>query len=165
MEDNKPVELVQGHAKSDEAPVFPVAWYKLDEIVPVALRELQANGEGEFVDPISGGIPPEDQCYTVNPTKALEPFLAKWVPLPMFAVLQPRANRPDEVDRGPANWVRARIVQLPPDPIRQLQRPARLTLAFDTQLMAPDPDDPGGLGAEESGTERTGPTQYCLIAT
>jgi hypothetical protein len=23
----------------------------------------------------------------------------------------------------------------------------------------PDPDDPGGLGAEESGTERTGPTQ------
>ncbi len=23
----------------------------------------------------------------------------------------------------------------------------------------PGPDDPGGLGAEESGTERTGPTQ------
>ena len=23
----------------------------------------------------------------------------------------------------------------------------------------PDPDHPGGLGAEESGTERTGPTQ------
>ena len=29
----------------------------------------------------------------------------------------------------------------------------------------PDPDDPGGLGAEESGTERTGPTQYVLVAT
>jgi hypothetical protein len=28
----------------------------------------------------------------------------------------------------------------------------------------PDPDDPGGLGAEESGTERTGPTQYFLLA-
>jgi hypothetical protein len=28
----------------------------------------------------------------------------------------------------------------------------------------PDPDDPGGLGAEESGTERTGPTQYLLLA-
>jgi hypothetical protein len=27
----------------------------------------------------------------------------------------------------------------------------------------PDPDDPGGLGAEESGTERTGPTQYLLV--
>src|SRR6185437_11792228 len=29
----------------------------------------------------------------------------------------------------------------------------------------PDPDDPGGLGAEESGAERTGPTQDCLVAT
>src|SRR5258705_3289640 len=28
----------------------------------------------------------------------------------------------------------------------------------------PDPDDPGGLGAEESGTERTGPTQTFLVA-
>jgi hypothetical protein len=29
----------------------------------------------------------------------------------------------------------------------------------------PDPDDPGGLGAEESGAERTGPTQDSLFAT
>ena len=28
----------------------------------------------------------------------------------------------------------------------------------------PDPDDPGGLGAEESGIERTGPTQCLLFA-
>jgi len=28
----------------------------------------------------------------------------------------------------------------------------------------PDPDDPGGLGAEESGTERTGPTQDYVVA-
>jgi len=28
----------------------------------------------------------------------------------------------------------------------------------------PDPDDPGGLGAEESGIERTGPTQWILLA-
>ena len=28
----------------------------------------------------------------------------------------------------------------------------------------PDPDDPGGLGAEESGTERTGPTQDFFVA-
>ncbi|CCD83967.1 hypothetical protein BRAO285_1070022 [Bradyrhizobium sp. ORS 285] len=27
----------------------------------------------------------------------------------------------------------------------------------------PDPDDPGGLGAEESGTERTGPTHTNLM--
>ena len=29
----------------------------------------------------------------------------------------------------------------------------------------PDPDDPGGLGAEESETERTGPTQDLFVAT
>jgi Protein of unknown function (DUF2794) len=28
----------------------------------------------------------------------------------------------------------------------------------------PDPDDPGGLGAEESGAERTGPTQVFVVA-
>jgi hypothetical protein len=28
----------------------------------------------------------------------------------------------------------------------------------------PDPDGPGGLGAEESGAERTGPTQYAFLA-
>src|SRR5258707_12195140 len=29
----------------------------------------------------------------------------------------------------------------------------------------PDPDGPGGLGAEESGTERTGSTQDLLVAS
>src|SRR5207237_8778348 len=29
----------------------------------------------------------------------------------------------------------------------------------------PDPDGPGGLGAEASGTERTGPTQDFLVAS
>ena len=29
----------------------------------------------------------------------------------------------------------------------------------------PDPDCPGGLGAEESGAERTGPTQDLFVAT
>ena len=29
----------------------------------------------------------------------------------------------------------------------------------------PDPDDPGGLGAEESGAERTGPTQEYVLAS
>jgi quercetin dioxygenase-like cupin family protein len=39
VEEQKPVELIQGYAKSDEAPAFAPAWYKLDEIPPVALRE------------------------------------------------------------------------------------------------------------------------------
>ena len=111
--------------------------------VPVALRELATDAEGEFVDPLSGIRPPEEQCYTVSAARALEPFLAKWVPLPVLTVLQPRANLPDLVDRGPSNWVRARLVELPPDPRGRMARPARLTLAFDTALEPPDPDRPG----------------------
>jgi hypothetical protein len=34
----------------------------------------------------------------------------------------------------------------------------------DKLCTRPDPDDPGGLGAEESGIERTGPTQWFLLA-
>src|SRR6185437_10170172 len=44
----------------------------------------------------------------------------------------------------------------------------QLSLAqYGDKLTAnrPGPDDPGGLGAEESGAERTGPTQDCLVAT
>src|SRR4030088_2847521 len=48
------------------------------------------------------------------------------------------------------------------------QKKDQLSLAqYGDKLPAnrPDPDDPGGLGAEESGTERTGPTQCFLLAT
>src|ERR1700716_2295767 len=47
------------------------------------------------------------------------------------------------------------------------QKKDQLSLAqYGDKLPAnrPDPDDPGGLGAEESGTERTGPTQDSLFA-
>src|SRR3982074_2266084 len=47
------------------------------------------------------------------------------------------------------------------------QKKDQLSLAqYGDKLPAnrPDPDDPGGLGAEESGTERTGPTQCPLLA-
>src|SRR4030088_1660865 len=47
------------------------------------------------------------------------------------------------------------------------QKKDQLSLAqYGDKLPAnrPDPDDHGRLGAEESGTERTGPTQDCLFA-
>jgi hypothetical protein len=43
--------------------------------------------------------------------------------------------------------------------------PTRVGPSHGSILCArPGPDDPGGLGAEESGIERTGPTQVILIA-
>ena len=47
------------------------------------------------------------------------------------------------------------------------KKKGQLSLAqYGDKLSAnrPDPDDPGGLGAKESGVERTGPTQDCLVA-
>lgn len=123
--------------------------------LPVALRELRLDGNGEFVDPVSGLPPPEEESYTINVARALEPFLAKWVPLPVFAILQPHADRPDQVDRGPINWVRARLAELPPDP-RRPGRPARLTLAFDTGLLPPDPDLADGMVAVTPQLARSG---------
>src|SRR5258705_8781061 len=39
-----------------------------------------------------------------------------------------------------------------------------VVVGINSPANRPDPDDPGGLGAEESGTERTGPTQGFLFA-
>jgi len=39
------------------------------------------------------------------------------------------------------------------------------SIGINSPANRPDPDGPGGLGAEESGTERTGPTQDFVIAT
>src|ERR1700686_191744 len=38
------------------------------------------------------------------------------------------------------------------------------SMGISSPANRPDPDGPGGLGAEESGTERTGPTQDSLLA-
>ena len=38
------------------------------------------------------------------------------------------------------------------------------SMGINYPVNRPDPDDPGGLGAEESGTERTGPTHTPLFA-
>src|ERR1700759_5837005 len=53
---------------------------------------------------------------------------------------------------------------------RQCQKKKRTTsrwpsMGINHPANRPDPDDPGGLGAEESGAERTGPTQEYLLAT
>src|SRR4030081_3714933 len=39
------------------------------------------------------------------------------------------------------------------------------SVGISSPANRPDPDGPGGLGAEESGTERTGSTQDSLVAS
>jgi hypothetical protein len=38
-------------------------------------------------------------------------------------------------------------------------------MGINSPANRPDPADPGGLGAEESGIERTGPTQWLFFAS
>src|SRR6266404_5196340 len=54
--------------------------------LPVILRCLEPDAEGELFDPATGQHPPPDDIYRVNRQKGLEPFLEKWVPLPFFQV-------------------------------------------------------------------------------
>ena len=60
---------------------------------------------------------------------------------------------------GPPHRDRLRSTQ-ENDPVSQKTKgPTRAGPVVDKLYARPDPGDPGGLGAEESGIERTGPTQ------
>lgn len=99
----------------------------------VSLRELQADEEGgALFDPVTGAAPPPDEVYNIGRTQALEPFLGKWVPLPYFCVASIGAGGAQVYDRGPTNWARLRIVELPePDHDGNTHH---AVLCFDTAL-------------------------------
>jgi hypothetical protein len=101
--------------------------------VPAVLRELvEDEATREMVDPITGHPPPEEETYTMGRSQAVEMFLGKWVPLPYFLVLARGADGRESYDRGPTNWARARLTELPGDNPR---RTHRLIFAFDTALL------------------------------
>ena len=56
-----------------------------------------------------------------------------------------------------------RVVETKGSRERVKRKRAYLAVAPGLCCVRPDPDDPGGLGAEESETERTGPTQCILL--
>ena len=63
-----------------------------------------------------------------------------------------------------------RLTHIPLTRVSPKKKKDQLSLAqwwwgINSPANRPDPDDPGGLGAEESGTERTGPTQCLLFAS
>ena len=60
-------------------------------------------------------------------------FNETWIPLPFPRVREPRPDGRHLFDKGPTNWARARLVELPaPDAEGHTHR---VTLAFDTQLL------------------------------
>ncbi|WP_114377907.1 virulence factor SrfB [Elioraea thermophila] len=101
----------------------------------VILRPLATDeADGSYHDPLTGACPPEDRVYQINTARALEPFLERWTPLPVFEV------RDGRIERGPTNWVRVRLVRLPaPDSAGNTHA---VVLAFDTGLVPRRSDAP-----------------------
>ncbi len=99
----------------------------------VSLRELKADdATGGLFDPRSGTSPPAEEIYNVGRPQALEPFLGHWVPLPFFRVAAPGAAGSEIYAKGPTNWARIRVVELP-EPDRD-GNTHHAVLAFDTGL-------------------------------
>ncbi len=109
--------------------------------VPVNLRCLYPDDRtGELVDPATGAAPPESETYSFNKAKALEVFLGKWVPLPVFRVKSKSAQGGDVFDRGPTNWVRVRVVELPERDREGNSH--QVSVAFDTAVRPRDEGRP-----------------------
>lgn len=90
------------------------------------------DASGQFVAQDGRAIKPE-QVYSLNAAKAAAIFAGAWVPVPFLRIRERHPDGRHLFDKGPTNWARARLVELPtPDAEGNTHR---VTLAFDTQLL------------------------------
>ena len=99
-------------------------------------RELKPlTGDPALDDPIRNAANPKDDLYTISHERALEPFLSKWVPVPVLREAAKRGIGNDvRFDPGPSNWARIRTVELI-EPEARTGYTHRVQLALDTTLM------------------------------
>ena len=99
---------------------------------------LPMTGEAEADEAVEAGARPDDDEYSVRPVAALEPFLEKWVPVPVLRIKNNRgAGGEERFDPGPTAWARLRVVELDePDP--DTGHTHRVQLALDTALSDAD---------------------------
>ncbi len=107
-----------------------------DEAEEWALLPLTGDAESDAA--AEEGAGPEDDEYSVRPVAALEPFLSKWMPVPVLRVKNDRGPGGEErFDAGPSSWARIRTVELDEaDPVTGHTH--RVQLALDTTLMEGD---------------------------
>lgn len=97
---------------------------------------LPLTGDAASDDATRAGGGPTDDSYAISHERALEPFLSKWIPVPVLREAKERAlGGAVKYDPGPSNWARIRTVELDhPDPATGHTH--RVQLALDTNLMA-----------------------------
>jgi hypothetical protein len=82
----------------------------------------------------------DDDEYSIRVTAAMEPFLEKWVPIPVLRIKAQRGPSGEEqYDPGPTSWARMRIVELAQRD-RDTGHTHRVQMALDTSLMARTPE-------------------------
>ncbi len=99
---------------------------------------IPLSGDDEADAEILAASLDSDDPYSIRPVAALEPFLAKWVPVPVLRMKSQRGPAGEErFDPGPSAWARMRVVELAaPDPASGDTH--RVQLALDTNLVVQD---------------------------
>ncbi|MFK7761968.1 MAG: virulence factor SrfB [Roseobacter sp.] len=97
---------------------------------------IPLSGNEERDAEILEGALETDDAYGIRPIASLEPFLEKWVPVPVLRMKSQRGPSGEErFDPGPSSWARMRIVELE-EPDADTGHTHRVQLALDTNLMA-----------------------------
>ena len=124
----------------------------------VNLRTLK-DADGVLIDPVSGQSPPEEEIYQVGRPQALQCFLNKWVPLPYFRVAAVAAGGRETFAKGPTNWARIHVTELPHPDIDGNTHHA--VLAFDTALREPEEGSPYSTLAPQ---DSKGAAEFSLVS-
>ncbi|MEM6480589.1 MAG: virulence factor SrfB, partial [Pseudomonadota bacterium] len=105
--------------------------------------------DAEFLDKMQN----DDEEYSVRPIAALEPYLDKWVPVPVLRLKSQRGPSGEErYDPGPSSWARIRTVELE-TPDLETGHTHRIQLALDTTLAEGDQSE-RYLAPERSDAEK-----------
>ena len=104
----------------------------------VERKLIPLTGREEDDAEIENAARADDDEYSVRPTAALEPYLGKWVPVPVLRLKSERGPGGEErFDPGPSSWARLRTVELA-EPEPETGYTHRVQLALDTTLIAQD---------------------------
>ena len=96
---------------------------------------IPLTGDPEQDAPFENAARADDDSYSIRPVQALEPFLTKWIPVPVLRLRTDRGPAGEHrFDPGPTAWARMRVVELD-QPDATSGHTHRVQLALDTALL------------------------------